>query len=43
MSRYLKDVSAVKYRFKKFFNQAGLYSIQIPNPVSLLNGRLRMK
>jgi len=33
MSRYLKDVSAVKYRFKKFFNQQGLYSIQIPNPI----------
>jgi len=30
MSRYLKDSSAQSFRFKKFFTEAGTYSIQIP-------------
>jgi len=30
MSRYIKDVSAINYRYKKFFSQTGLYSVYIP-------------
>jgi hypothetical protein len=30
MSRYLKDSSAASFRFKKFFTEAGTYSIQTP-------------
>ena len=33
MSRYLKDVSATQYRYKKYYSVAGDYTITIPNGV----------